>query len=184
MVSVGMSRGRSSTLTLSAPPAKRLSLGGRVSADMVAYGGLAITTLCWASAFVIGKRVLGEFHPLAVAALRYFVAAAILAPFAVRRGAFAGGRSVVKPLAVLVCTGGVLYPWLFFEALSRTTASNTSLLIALNPALTVVLAPLLGERISGRQIAGFALALGGAMLVIPIDYGDVEHLQSSRSSIA
>ncbi len=27
-------------------------------------------------------------------------------------------------------------------------------------------------------------ALGGAMLVIPIDYGDVEHLQSSRSSIA
>jgi drug/metabolite transporter (DMT)-like permease len=68
----------------------------------------------------------------------------------------------------------VLYPWLFLQALARTSATNTSLLIALNPVLTVVLSPLLGERLDRRRAVGVGLALLGAVTVIT--HGDPRRL--------
>ena len=63
---------------------------------------------------------------------------------------------------MMIC-GGVLYPWLFLLALSRTSATNTSLLIALNPVLTVLLAPLVGEPLDRRRMIGVARDVNAAM---------------------
>jgi drug/metabolite transporter (DMT)-like permease len=52
------------------------------------------------------------------------------------------------------------------SALSRTSAANTALLIALNPAFTVLLAPLVGESLSRRRVIGLVIALAGAAVVI------------------
>src|SRR5262249_14619566 len=55
---------------------------------------------------------------------------------------------------------------LFLAALERTTPTNASLLIAMNPVFTVLLAAALGDVLTGRQIAGVVVALAGAGVVI------------------
>ena len=136
-----------------------------------AYIGLCVACVGWASAFLLGKVVLAEIGALPAAAWRYGLAALVLLPFAVRRREAVDIGAVWRPLAIMVVCGGVLYPWAFMAALQRTSATNTSLLIALNPALTCVLAPLVGEAWTRRGLLGIVLALGGATLVIT--HGDL-----------
>lgn len=136
-------------------------------AAIAAHLGLLLATLFWAGAFVAGKVALAEMTPLAVSAWRYAFAALLLLPFGYRAWPAATVlRPMLAPLAVLVACGGVLYPWLFLAALERTSATNASLLIALNPVLTIVMAPLIGEALHRARIVGAGLALCGAAVVI------------------
>jgi drug/metabolite transporter (DMT)-like permease len=146
----------------------------RFDADLLAYAGLTAASLGWASAYVAGKLALAEMTPLTVAAARFAIAALILLPFGARAVPWREVRRLAGPLTVLVVCGSVLYPWVFLSALSRTTATNTALLIALNPVFTILLAPLIGEHLSTQRVAGVALALLGAATVIT--KGDVRHL--------
>jgi len=141
-----------------------------------AYAGLCVASLCWAAAFIAGKVVLSEVTPLSAAGLRHLMAALLLLPFAWRARGAADLRAAARPLAVMVVAGGILYQWTFMAALQRTSATNASLLIALNPALTVLLAPLVGEPPSRRALAGVAMALLGAAVVIT--HGDPAVLAS------
>ena len=148
-------------------------------AELLAYAGLVGASLGWSAAFVAGKIVLAEMTPLVAATWRFVVASVILLPFAVRRVPAAlrlpaEARGLLAPLAVLVACGSVLYPWAFMSALARTSATNTALLVALNPVFTVLLAPLVGEALSRQRLAGIALGLTGAATVIT--KGDVRHL--------
>lgn len=139
----------------------------RLDADLLAYAGLIVASLGWASAYVGGKFALAEMTPLSVAMWRFVVALVILAPFALRTTTRRVDlRGVAVPLAVLTVCGGLIYPWVFLAALARTSATNTALLIALNPVFTILLAPLIGERLSAHRAAGVALALLGAATVI------------------
>lgn len=148
-----------------------------------AYVGLTVATACWASAFVLGKVVLREMTPLALGTWRYVVATLVLVPFVLRARAASPrqcglARGVVLPLGVMVLVGGILYPWLFLAALARTSAANTSLLIALNPLATLLLSPFVGERLGRAQILGATLAFAGAVLVI--SRGDAGELLALR----
>src|SRR5437867_5188730 len=138
----------------------------RPSAHTLAYAGLTVATVGWTTGFIAGKLALAEMTPLPVAAWRYAAAAVMLFPFAFRQRPVAGMRRAAGPLALMVVCGGVLYPWLFLKALAHTSATNTSLLIGLNPAFTILLAPLVGERLEGRRLAGVVLAFAGAVVVI------------------
>lgn len=141
-----------------------------------AYAGLCLSSLCWASAFIAGKVVLAELTPLPAAGLRHLCAALLLLPFAWRARHAADLRAAAAPLAVMVVAGGVFYQWTFMAALQRTSATNASLLVALNPALTVLLAPLVGEPLTRRRFTGVAIALAGAAVVIT--HGDAAVLRS------
>jgi drug/metabolite transporter (DMT)-like permease len=145
-----------------------------------AYLGLCIASVGWASAFIFGKVVLGELSALSAGAWRHALAALVLLPFAWRARRAANLRGAWKPLAAMVVCGGVLYPWTFLAALERTSATNTSLLIALNPALTYLLSPLVGERYTRQGLGGIALALIGATLVI--SHGDLAVLTTLGAS--
>jgi len=146
-----------------------------------AYAGLCLASIAWASAFIFGKVVLAELSALSAAAWRHAVAALILLPFAWRGRGAANVRAALVPLALMVVCGGVLYPLTFFAALQRTSATNTSLLIALNPALTFLLAPLVGEHYTRRGLVGIGLALIGATLVVTHgDPGVLTSLSPSR----
>jgi drug/metabolite transporter (DMT)-like permease len=149
-------------------------IASRPGAATAAYAGLAFATLGWSAGFVAGKVAVAEMSPLPVAAWRYGVAAAILLPFALRQRPAGGLGATARPLVAMIVFGGILYPWLFLVALSRTSATNTALLAGLNPALTVLLAPLVGEHLDRRRVAGLTLALVGAVTVIT--RGDVRHL--------
>lgn len=148
-------------------------------AHTLAYAGLAVATVGWASGFVAGKLALGEMSPLPVAAWRYALAATILLPFALRQRPANGLGPATRPLVWMIVCGGVLYPWLFLAALARTSATNTALLIALNPVFTVLLAPLIGERLERRRLAGVSIALAGATIVIT--RGDLGRLGAPSS---
>lgn len=148
----------------------------QTESEIVAYSGLILSTFCWASAFIAGKFALAEMSPLTVAVWRYALAALLLLPFAWRQRATANFGGNTWPFAVMIVCGGLIYPWVFLLALQRTSATNTSLLIALNPVFTVLLAPLIGEALTRRRAAGVAVALSGAALVIT--RGDVEVLRS------
>jgi drug/metabolite transporter (DMT)-like permease len=137
-----------------------------MDAVALAYAGLMLSTLGWASGFIAGKLALAEMTPLSVAACRYAVAAAILLPFAIRQRPRAGVGPARGPLALMILAGGVLYPWLFLLALEHTTATNTALLVALNPVFTLLLVPLVGEPVDRRRFIGVAVALTGAAIVI------------------
>lgn len=141
---------------------------------MLAYAGLTFSSVAWALAFVLGKIVVGEMMPLAVATWRFVAAALVLLPFALREGRPRGLGAVALPLAIMVVCGGLMYQWMFFAALARTSATNTALLVALNPVLTLLLSPLIGEQLRRQQLMGVVLALAGAVLVIT--KGDLGHL--------
>ena len=145
-----------------------------VRQEFLAFAGLLFATFGWASAFVAGKMVLAELTPLVAATCRYALATLMLLPFALRTRSHAAIRPALAPLGVMVVCGGVLYPWLFLAALSRTSATNTSLLIALNPVFTVLLVPLIGERLGQQRLAGVLLALVGATTVIT--RGNIRHV--------
>jgi len=146
----------------------------RARAETLAYAGLGLATVGWAIGFIAGKLALTAMSPLAVAAWRYAVAATILLPFALRQRPVDGIGRAAAPLAGMVVCGGVLYPWRFLAALSRTSATNTALMVALNPVLTSLLVPLVGERLDRQRLGGVGLALVGAVVVMT--RGDLGHL--------
>lgn len=162
-----------------------LSAGMRLVArqsrpQVLAYAGLMVSTLGWASAFILGKVVVGEMTPLAVAAWRYVVAAAVLLPVAIRQWSPIYEVRAFASLGVMLVFGGIAYPWLFLQSLVHTSATNAALLIALNPVFTLLLSPLIGERIDLRRLGGVALALGGAVTVIT--RGDLDSIRVVSSN--
>ncbi len=139
--------------------------------------GLAVASLAWAAAFIFTKIALGGMSSSAVGVWRYVVATLALAPFALRAATPQGpapgieiGRSARRRAWIAVVAmsvvGGALYQWLFLGALARISATVTSLLISLNPVMTILLATLLGERVDRRRAGGAALAFLGAVMVI------------------
>ena len=135
-------------------------------ARTLAYAGLSVSTFGWAAAFIAGKVALADMTPLAVAVWRYALASTVLLPFAMRQRPVRGIGRAAAPLALMVICGGVLYPWLFLLALAHTSATNTALLIALNPVFTLLLSPLVGESLDRHRLGGVLLALAGAGVVI------------------
>jgi drug/metabolite transporter (DMT)-like permease len=139
----------------------------RFGSEAWAYFGLTLASVGWASAFIAGKVVLAEVTPLPAAASRYLVATAVLLPLAWGKWpSRAALRPVLAQLAVMIVCGGLLYQWIFLLALERTSATNASLLVALNPVFTTLLSPLAGERLERGRLGGVLLALAGAALVI------------------
>lgn len=138
----------------------------RSSPQARALAGLCVASLAWASAFIAGKVVLAEIQPLSAAAWRYAMASLLLLPFALRSRNPGRIREVLVPLSAMVLCGGVLYPSLFLFALTLTSATNTALMVALNPVLTLLVSPLVGEVLDRRRLLGVGLALAGAATVI------------------
>src|SRR5205823_999263 len=92
----------------------------------------------------------------------------VLLPFALRQRPASGIGRVAAPLAVMVVCGGVLYPWLFLLALTHTSATNAALLIALNPVFTLLLSPLVGERLDRYRLAGVTPAARGGIVLMAL----------------
>lgn len=139
----------------------------RTSRETMAYLSLSLMSVGWASAFIAGKVVLAEITPLAGAAIRYLMAAAVLSPLAFRAlPRLSDVWRVRRPLLIMMVCGGFCYQWLFLLALQNTTATNASLLIALNPVLTMLLGSVAGEGLERRRLPGAFLALLGAAIVI------------------
>lgn len=130
---------------------------------------LALATSTWGSAFIAGKIAVQSFEPATVAFFRFFGAALLLFPLM-----WFKEKDMPKPtkrdwflFAVLGLTGIALYNIFFFLASKHAPVIKSSLFIASNPVLIIILSVLfLKEKISKNQVIGLILALLGVAFII------------------
>jgi drug/metabolite transporter (DMT)-like permease len=133
------------------------------------YGMLTLATSTWGSAFIAGKVAVESFEPATVAFLRFLGAAILLFPLM-----FVMEKNRQKPslkdyglFAILGLTGIALYNICFFLATKHAPVIKSSLFIASNPVLIVLLSGLfLKEKITGNNIAGMIIALTGVAFIL------------------
>ncbi len=132
---------------------------------------LLLYTLLAAATFIVARVAVDEFDPLALAQLRFLLAAtALLALVAVRRG---GLRGLVPPrgdrraVAWLGLLGTPLNQALFLVGLQRTTPAHAALLYAITPLLVLALAlARRQERLVPTRAIGLVVAFGGVALLL------------------
>jgi drug/metabolite transporter (DMT)-like permease len=143
-----------------------------VSAPVVA--ALAVYTLLAAATFIVARVALAEFDPLALAQLRFVLAAlALIGLAAVRGGGWRALAALVPapgdraPVAWLGLLGTPVNQAFFLVGLERTTPAHAALLYALTPLLVLALALARGqERVVPLRAGGFVLAFAGVTLLL------------------
>jgi drug/metabolite transporter (DMT)-like permease len=145
--------------------------------DLRPYLALLAVQLCFGSFPVFGKLALAETAPLVLASFRAVAGAAALTLLA--RILDPGGTFDAKDrrtLMVLSFFGIVANQILFIVGLSKTTATNATLLTAMTPILTLGVAAFLsGQRPSPRRLLGIPVALAGLLWLLDVarlDFGD------------
>jgi drug/metabolite transporter (DMT)-like permease len=133
------------------------------------YARLATVPAIWGGTFIAGRIVALSLPPAAASVLRYALAcvAMVVAARFLEGGLPRLNRWQMAATFGMGATGIFAYNLFFLSALSHLSASRTSLLIALSPIVTILLASvLLGERMSAARWTGVVLALVGVWIVI------------------
>jgi drug/metabolite transporter (DMT)-like permease len=145
--------------------------------DLRPYFALLAVQLCFGSFPVFGKLALAETPPLVLAAFRAVAGAAALAFLArvLDPGATFDAKDR-RSLIVLSFFGIVANQILFIFGLSKTTATNATLLTATTPILTLGVTAFLSRRWPGpRRLLGIPVALAGLLWLLDVsrlDFGD------------
>lgn len=138
------------------------------------YARLVAVPAIWGGTFIAGRIVALNLPVATGSVLRYVIAclALLMAARVLEGGLPRLSRQQLLATLGLGATGIFAYNLFFLGALAHLPASRTSLIIALNPVVTITVASLLlHERLSLRRWAGVALALVGVWIVI--SRGDV-----------
>lgn len=128
---------------------------------------LLLVQVCFSSLHVVGKVVLAELAPLALAGTRVLIATPLLLLIAWRHDRILPARADWPRLALLGGLGIFANQILFLIGLSFTTATSAGVLMPSIPVFTAAVAGLLGiERLAGRKLAGILLAAAGALALV------------------
>jgi drug/metabolite transporter (DMT)-like permease len=136
---------------------------------LLPYGGLVVTTLCWAGNWVVGRAIRGEMPPIALNFWRWTVALAVLAPFALPRLAGKGEilRRHWRLLAGLAATGVVAFQVLAYLGLRSTETVNAVLLNSAAPLFIILCSWLVDrDRVSPLQLLGMLASFLGIVVII------------------
>src|SRR5947209_1186574 len=122
--------------------------------------------LAWSGSWITGKLALASAPPLEISAVRFIIAAIVLAAIAIATRTDVG-RGSLRPVVLAGVFGYFAYNALVFVGLTMAPASDGALIVPTTiPVLTALAASFVGERITATKLAGFALASIGAALVI------------------
>jgi drug/metabolite transporter (DMT)-like permease len=142
-------------------------LPGRSS--YLVYLKLIAVAAIWGGTFIAARIVAQAMPPEMGAVGRFGIATLgfVAVAFALEGGLPRLTRAQTLGTLALGLTGIFMYNVGFFNALNVLPASRTSLLVSLNPIVTLIGAYLfLGERLSPVRLLGIALALIGVTIVI------------------
>jgi drug/metabolite transporter (DMT)-like permease len=142
-----------------------------------------MATFSWSTNIVLGRSLRNEIGPITLSALRFLLGAAILAAL-LQRGEPESRRlgSDRWLLLLMGITGVALFAPTHYLGLRYTTALNTTLISALAPLLTGVLAALLiREPMSRSQAMGAVFGLAGVLVLI--SRGSLDFLDTIGSSV-
>lgn len=132
------------------------------------YALMVLASLCWAGAFIAGKYTVSYIPVFTLTFLRFLFAGAVL--YSVMKLSHYPYRLERAHIPVFLQTGiiGMFgYHVLFFTCLKYTTAINSSIIGAMNPIVTVILAFLfLKQKLSKIQISGVVISFAGVFLTI------------------
>src|SRR5690606_10775141 len=132
-----------------------------------AYVLLILTTLFWGGNAVAGKFAVGHISPMLLTTLRWGMAAAVLAPFALPhlRRDWPTVRANLALLVALGAAGFYEFNAAMYLALTYTPAINVSIEQAGMPMLIFIANFVLYRMgVSPGQIVGFTLSLAGVAL--------------------
>ncbi len=147
------------------------------------------TVIVWGASFVTTKIIVEQIDPLVLVPMRTLGGAVVLAALLRRRGQWTGvirERRLLADLAVLAFVGVALHLTIQAVGLKFTTASNTGWMVSLTPIFIALLAwRFLGETFGRWQIAGFVLAIIGALLIVIARTGSLKifGLPSTRGDL-
>ena len=141
---------------------------------------LTLTALCLAGNYVIARSVHGEIPPVGLSFWRWAIGALFLAPFVMLKVGELGAAFRVN-VNVFALLGSMVVgsTTILFIALNFTTALNVSLINAVQPVLTVLLAVVfLKDRVTKVRILGIFSALLGVVIMLSMgDWAVLTNLQ-------
>ena len=125
----------------------------------------------WGGTWIAGRIIAQALaEPLMAAAMRFLIAGAVLAGFALlTEGKLPYPRNSKEwgLICGLALTGIFIYALCFFYGLKQIPAGRGALVVALNPVVAAVAAWFLGqEHMTPRKSLGVAIALAGCLTVI------------------
>ncbi len=130
---------------------------------------LVITMFFWGGTFVAGRLLAEELHPITAATFRFIAASTMLLSVILIRDRKLPMLTFQQwgAMALLGLTGVYAYNIFFFTGLQSVEAGRASMIIAVNPVVTTLLAILFFKERSGllRSI-GMILSVTGALIVI------------------
>jgi drug/metabolite transporter (DMT)-like permease len=148
---------------------------------------LALASLCWSGNHIMGRAIAGHVPPVAIATLRWLLAAAVLWPFVRHQVARDWPLVREKPgiIVLLALIGGALFGTLQFVGLQYTSALNVSVMNSLTPVLIVLAsAVMFGDRIGRLQAVGIGVSLLGVFVIITrLDPAVVSALAFNRGDL-
>ena len=130
---------------------------------------LSLTALFWAGNFVVGRGMHETIPPLAMATIRWSIAALIFTPFALAH-LHRDWPTIKHNFGVIFVLGtlGVgCFNSLAYIGLNHTTALNGLIMQSAGPVLILLGAQVLfGEKITLRQIIGVGISLAGVLAIV------------------
>ena len=148
------------------------------------YGKLVLMAVFWGGTYIAGRIATAEMAPPAAALWRYLIASVALLGVAVLLEGGLPRLSGQQWLGVtlLGATGVALFNLCFMYGLARVSASRASLIVALNPAATLIGAALfLREPLTRNKSVGIVVALVGVSVVL--GHGDPRALVTGSVSV-
>ncbi len=126
----------------------------------------AVFVLIWSTGFIVAKFGLPYAPPLTFLLLRFVGVLLVLGPLVLlMRAPWPSGKVGHIALAgVLVQAGYLGGVWCAIKI--GMPAGLSALIVGMQPILTAFAAPLIGERVRGRQWLGLAFGIGGVGLVV------------------
>jgi drug/metabolite transporter (DMT)-like permease len=151
-----------------------------LSKKYLAYLLLVLASLCWSGNFIVGKfATLFEIPPLTLNVFRWISVWVILIPFTYKE--IYNNLSYIKKNILVISFMGVItistFNSVVYFALNYTQVINAVLVLAVIPAVTIVLSSLMKiEKTNLFQIFGLILSIIGVGSII--SNGDIQRITS------
>lgn len=131
------------------------------------FAGIVALGALWGASFLFMRVAAPEFNPLPVADLRVIIGGLLLLAVALPAGLRLDVRTRWRQYLILG-TMNVAIPYtLISAAATELPASLSSILIATTPVFAAMVGWLwLRDQLTGRQVAGVVLGLGGVALLV------------------
>jgi drug/metabolite transporter (DMT)-like permease len=134
---------------------------------------LGLLAALWGASYLFIKIGLEDFSPAMVVFLRTLLAALVLAPLALHRGAMRGLRPLLWPIIVLAAVQ-VAVPFLLISwGEEEISSSLAGILVASAPILTALLAVFIDHEERPTLVGGLGIGVGivGVALLLGVDVG-------------